>query len=394
MSVVVLEDYMRPRTIATVAIATVLMMGAAVSLALMNKDPQAQEGLWPIALAGLFCSLILGALCAGLTTGLMSLDRGELEAEAANGNADAQLVLGLRQSTNLLVSTLVVANVFCMLATDQFVEVLMHGAPVILKWIVSLGLIVFFAEVLPIAALTRYGLSAGGLLAPAVLLLRAVFYPMAKPCAMVLDAWIGKEKLEGFGERNLKWLLEKQAQLPDTEVTRVEAIGAANFLTADDVPVVEEGEVVDPKSIVQIGVKDGGPDYVFDPASEASRNFLRQIASSGMSWVVLVDEAKQPLWVLDANAFLRRCCAAQEKVPIKPYCHKPIQLQHVDDTLEDVVSQFKVATANPHDDVIDNDVALVNIPGRPLRIITGADILGRLLRGIAARPNSSGNAAA
>jgi hypothetical protein len=49
--------------------------------------------------------------------------------------------------------------------------------------------------------------------------------------------------------------------------------------------------------------------------------------------------------------------------------------------LGDVIGFLKVAPERPDDDVIDNDLILVW--GSQRRIITGSDLLGRLLRGIA-----------
>ena len=48
--------------------------------------------------------------------------------------------------------------------------------------------------------------------------------------------------------------------------------------------------------------------------------------------------------------------------------------------LGDVIGRMKVKPEHPEDDVIDNDLILVW--GNEKRIITGADLLGRLLRGI------------
>lgn len=45
-------------------------------------------------------------------------------------------------------------------------------------------------------------------------------------------------------------------------------------------------------------------------------------------------------------------------------------------------------SCNSSDDVLDDDVILVWMDGDH-RVITGADILGRLLRGIGERPNRS-----
>jgi hypothetical protein len=48
--------------------------------------------------------------------------------------------------------------------------------------------------------------------------------------------------------------------------------------------------------------------------------------------------------------------------------------------LEKVIRQFKVYPQHPEDDVIDQDLILYW--GQEKRIVTGSDILGRLLRGI------------
>lgn len=49
----------------------------------------------------------------------------------------------------------------------------------------------------------------------------------------------------------------------------------------------------------------------------------------------------------------------------------------------DVIGLMKMKPEHPEDDVIDQDLILVW--GRQRRIITGADLLGRLLRGIVMR---------
>jgi metal transporter CNNM len=62
------------------------------------------------------------------------------------------------------------------------------------------------------------------------------------------------------------------------------------------------------------------------------------------------------------------------------YWHRPIIVRDVATRLGDVIGRMKVTSERPDDDVIDNDLILVW--GSQKRIITGADLLGRLLRGI------------
>ena len=65
------------------------------------------------------------------------------------------------------------------------------------------------------------------------------------------------------------------------------------------------------------------------------------------------------------------------------YWHRPIIISDLSTPLGSVIGRMKVKPEHPEDDVIDNDLIL--IWGDEKRIITGADLLGRLLRGIATR---------
>jgi hypothetical protein len=64
------------------------------------------------------------------------------------------------------------------------------------------------------------------------------------------------------------------------------------------------------------------------------------------------------------------------------FCHRPVTVSDPKAKLGDVIQQLKTSTASPQDDVVDHDIILVWTE-KVKRVITGADILGRLLRGIA-----------
>jgi hypothetical protein len=72
-------------------------------------------------------------------------------------------------------------------------------------------------------------------------------------------------------------------------------------------------------------------------------------------------------------------------VRLEAYWHRPIMVTDARTKLGDVIGLMKVKPEYPEDDVIDNDLILVW--GKERRIITGADLLGRLLRGIAGKEN-------
>jgi hypothetical protein len=85
--------------------------------------------------------------------------------------------------------------------------------------------------------------------------------------------------------------------------------------------------------------------------------------------------------VLDAHHFLRDALFEDTSPDIEVYWHRPIVVTDMTARLGDVIGQMKVQPQRAEDDVIDDDLIL--IWGEQRRIITGADLLGRLLRGIA-----------
>ena len=108
-----------------------------------------------------------------------------------------------------------------------------------------------------------------------------------------------------------------------------------------------------------------------------------QIQRSGKKWVIFVDQHDAPRLVLNADLFLRD--ALFWVTPFRPYsyCHRPIVVHDPKTPLGMVIQKLRVHPEHAEDDVIDNDLILCWAEER--RIITGADLLGRLLRGIAGR---------
>ncbi|MDE0571232.1 MAG: Mg2+ and Co2+ transporter CorB, partial [Verrucomicrobiales bacterium] len=75
---------------------------------------------------------------------------------------------------------------------------------------------------------------------------------------------------------------------------------------------------------------------------------------------------------------------SDENSDIYDYCHRPIVVKDASATLDTVLGEFVVEADDGEDDIIDRDV-IIYWTDTDKRIITGADILGRLLKGIAKR---------
>ena len=320
--------------------------------------------------------LIQSALFSGLTIGLLGLGRLRLEIEAEANNKNAIKILQVRSDSNFLLTTMLWGNVGVNVLIALLTDSVMAGTS---AFLFSTFGITCFGEIAPQAYFSRNALALGAKLTPFVRFYQMLLYPVAKPTALILDWWLGKEKLELFREQAMRIMLEKHIESAKSDIGTFEGIGALNFLSIDDVNISDEGSIIDPRSIISLPVENNRP--VFPSFKrEPSDPFLQKIEASGKKWVIVTNPADEPVMVLDADGFLRD--VVYKKGPFIPlsYCHFPVVVKSPKTRLEKVIRQFKVYPQYPEDDVIDQDLILYW--GEEKRIVTGSDILGRLLRGI------------
>lgn len=314
---------------------------------------------------------------SGLNLSLFGISALQLEAQAATGDNDSHRLLELRRDPNFLLTTVLWGNVGTNVLLTLLTDSVLAGA---LSFFFSTFVITFGGEIIPQAYFSRNALRMATLMRPFLRFWQIALYPLAKPTALLLDAWLGGESIDFMGERELREVLKRYVASPTTEISRVEGIGALNFMALDDLTVLEEGVGLDPESVIELP-EDGGrpvfPAFALSPTDP----FLRQIDASGKKWVVVTSPADEPLLVLDANAFLRSALLGEGSVAIEHFCHRPIVVHDAQTKIEGVLTQLRTDHLHSGDDVIDEDLILVW--GEERRIITGSDLLGRLLRGIA-----------
>ncbi|MHC4512436.1 MAG: DUF21 domain-containing protein [Planctomycetota bacterium] len=327
---------------------------------------------------GIFLCASQSALFSGLNLAVFGISRLHLETEAATGRAEAAKLLALRQDSNFLLTTILWGNVGINVLLALLSNSLMAG---VYAFLFSTVVITFLGEIFPQAYFVRNAMRMGAKLAPVLRVYQVLLYPVAKPTAMMLDWMLGQEVVEYFRERDLKELLKRHATAREAkEVSQIEGIGAANFLALDDVRLSEEGEPVDPVSVVALPFSEGLPRFP-EIRAEPSDPFLQRVQSSGRKWIVLTDDAEEPRMVMDSDAFLRDALFMPH--PFRPlaHCHRPIVSHDPNEPLGKFLTRFRVHRERPDDDVVDQDIVL--LWGEQRRVITGSDLLGRLLRGIA-----------
>ena len=324
----------------------------------------------------IFC-ITQSATLSGLNLAVFSLSRLRLEAAAESGDTDAERVLALRRDANFTLVTILWGNVAINVLLTLLADSIMAG---VAAFLFSTVVITFIGEIIPQAVFTRYALFVAARLSPLLRLYQIILWPIARPVGKILDILVGHEVVPWFQEDELKDVLRQHARKSTTEIGRLEAIGAINFLTLDDLPVKQEGELLSPRSIISLPIKHAYP--LFPPFERNSEDpFIQKIASSSKKWVVITDERGEPRFVIDSHIFLREALFGSDNFNPKKFCHRPLIVRNANLPLGQVLGKLTVRPDKPGDDVVDEDLILIWTETER-RIITGSDILGRLLRGI------------
>jgi CBS domain containing-hemolysin-like protein len=165
-------------------------------------------------LTALLLVLLLSALYSGSETGLYSLSRVRLAAEAERGRGTARVIRRLlRDETGLLVALLIGNNLMVELATrlaegrvEQLAGVPSWGREVVTTLVLT-PVLFFFAELLPKDQFRRRAHLLVGLCAPFLVLSRIVFWPLSAPLALLTT---GLEHLLGVRRRELTRALARE----------------------------------------------------------------------------------------------------------------------------------------------------------------------------------------
>ncbi len=323
-----------------------------------------------------FC-ISQSAIFSGLNLAFFSISKLCLEIESQKNNAQALCVARLRQDSNFLLVTILWGNVAINVLLTLLSNSVMAGMA---AFLFSTIVITFLGEIIPQAYFSRHALKMAARLAPVLRFYQWLLYPVAKPTAMVLDRWLGAEAIQYFREGDFRELLKIHIASSGSDIEQVEGHGAINFLDMDDLLITEEGETIAPDSVVQLDFENSHP--VFPAIEPAAKDpFLQLIQQSHKKWVVLTNAQGEPHLTLDANNYLRAVLFGDDPIDPLVFCHRPIIVRDEHAKLGDVLPRLKVYPEHARDNVIDDDLIL--LWGDQKRIITGADILGRLMHGIA-----------
>jgi len=326
---------------------------------------------------GIFLCLSQSAMFSGLNLACFSVSRIQLEIEASSNNQDAVKVLGLRKDANFLLTTILWGNVGVNTLLALLSGSVLGG---IAAFLFSTVFITIFAEIIPQSYFSRKALRVAALLSPAVRFYQVLLYPVAKPTAIFLDSWLGPEGVHYLREEMLQQYILKSMGTKGSDIGTFEGRGAINFLALDSRRVSEEGEIVDPGSVVSLPVVDGSLKMPqLDSAPRES--FIQRVQASSRKWVILTDPDGTPHLLLNADRFLRGVFSGQ-RVDLHDYCVKPIITHDPQVTLEQTLMHAKLSENKS------TEKGLILFWGTEKRIIAHADLLSRVFEGVFSSPST------
>lgn len=157
--------------------------------------------------------VILSGIFAGLTLGYMSLDGTQLQVLTAQGSPKEQRmaakIMPIIKDGHHLLTTLLIANMITNETLPIIADPLLGGG--IQAVIVSIVLVVIFAELIPQSVCSRYGLRIGASMAFFTRCVMIILWPIAWPVSRILHYTLGPHQGTVYRRAELKELVTMHA---------------------------------------------------------------------------------------------------------------------------------------------------------------------------------------
>ncbi len=173
--------------------------------------------------------LLLSGLFSGMNLGFMSLSKDDLQRKIKLGDENAGIVYRLRKNGNLLLCTILIANVFVNNFLALYLGEIFTGTVAVL---ISTALVVIFGEILPQAICARYPLEIGSKVAPILRVLMYALFIVCKPISMIMDKLLGPEPPVRPSKFEIKEIIKEHMSDESSDMGSREAktvLGALRF---------------------------------------------------------------------------------------------------------------------------------------------------------------------
>jgi metal transporter CNNM len=219
--------------------------------------------------------IFLSGMFSGLTLGLLSLDKNELERKISLGNKQAEKVYAVRKHGNLLLCTLLLGNVAVNSTLAIYLGNLASG---VAAGFLATGLIVIFGEILPQATFARYALQMGAKTAWIVKICIIIMFPVCWPIAKVLDKMLGEEMPSVYSKKELMKIIEEHEGSKESDLDADEERIIKGALSYSGI-LVEQ--VMTPRTVV----------YAIEKETVLNKSQLERIKKEGFTRIPVYEKS-------------------------------------------------------------------------------------------------------
>lgn len=269
-----------------------------------------------------FILLLFSALFSGLTLGLLSLDKSELERKIKLGDSNAEKIYQVRENGSILLVTLLVGNVLVNAVLSVFLGSIMSGF-----WAVALStfLIVLFGEILPQAFFARHALRYGPKFVPIVKVVMFMVWPISYPIAWILEKTVGAEKETVWSKSELEEIIKDHE---DSELSDLDSDEQKIILGALEYSDKKAGEVMTYRDDC----------FLISADTVLTESILRRIKNEGYSRIPVFEERKRNIVGI---LYTKDLITLRETVPVSDvYRENSIVKTSTDETLDDLLNIF------------------------------------------------------
>lgn len=323
-----------------------------------------------------FCAL-KAATFSGLNLAYFSVPVLRLKILAKQQDPQAIKVLKLRSQPNFLLSTILWGNVSYNVLLALLANSVMAG---LTSFFFSTIVLTLIGEILPQATFSRKALKFGSFFAPMIRFYQIILYPIAKPTALALNYFLGKESPAYYSEKDLIALIEEHliSKMP-MDISVVEGRGAIEFLKLDDRLIKDVGTYITAQQALKCDFRQGRLLRI-NFKSNATDPFLQKLLNCRCEWMVLLDESGQPKLALDVNRFIKAVFAQDKKVKVRDFCVEPIVVVEPDVKVSAVLKHFVKKTKLNITDTNTDGAVVVYWHKKTRKILTSDDLMSLILK--------------
>lgn len=270
----------------------------------------------------LVSAVAISALCAGISSGIFSLNRYHLKRKAQFGDKNAKLVFSMHAQRFELMSSLLIVNVLANTTIVVLVNSRITGALAVL---LSTIVILLFGELLPMVYIKKNVIWTAAKLHPILTRLMRFTGPVTRGLGHLFSAWIGNEQQVIYSKEELQRMFDGQELSKNSDIAADEARMIRKVLEFGDKKI---RDVMTPRKVVTL----------VEQSDKVGPLLMDELHKSGHSRFPVVADKKHDNFV--GTLYLRDLIGEQGSKTVKDMMQKDVRYVHEEQSLDHALRAF------------------------------------------------------